>query len=103
MAQQNEYVTGETKSGFKFKIDKRRLNDYELLEDLELLDDDETETSVITRIVNRFLGEEQAKRLKEHCRGEDGIIPILGENSMVATLGEIFTIVQEKDEDVKNS
>ena len=66
-------IKGETKSGFKYSIEEKRLDNYELLEVIE-----------------------QAAALKEHVRDEDGIVPAA---KMVEELGNIF---QNQDQ-TKNS
>lgn len=64
-------MKGTTSTGFEFEIIPEALDDWETL---ELLEDVQTDNYLaITRLVKRLLGEEQAKRLKEHCR-VDGIV-----------------------------
>lgn len=63
-------LTGTTKSGFEFKIDEEILDDYDFLELLCKID--EGETTLIIKMVNSFLGEEQKERLKNHVRTQKG-------------------------------
>ena len=64
---------GETKSGFKFEISERRLNNYELLELIGEVD--EGQGQVFPKVVKLLFGDEQAKVFKDHLREEDGIVP----------------------------
>lgn len=64
---------GETKSGFKFEISERRLNNYELLELIGEVD--EGQGQVFPKVVKLLFGDEQAKDFKDHLREEDGIVP----------------------------
>lgn len=64
---------GETKSGFKFEISERRLNNYELLELIGEVD--EGQGQVFPKVVKLLFGDEQAKSFKDHLREEDGIVP----------------------------
>lgn len=64
---------GETKSGFKFEISERRLNNYELLELIGEVD--EGQGQVFPKVVKLLFGDEQAKAFKDHLREEDGIVP----------------------------
>lgn len=65
-------ITGKTKTGFMYQLQKERLNNYELLEAIGELDDNPL---VLSKVVNLLLGKEQTKKLKEHVRTEDGIVP----------------------------
>lgn len=64
---------GETKSGFKFEISERRLNNYELLELIGEVD--EGQGQVFPKVVKLLFGDEQTKAFKDHLREEDGIVP----------------------------
>lgn len=64
-------IKGTTSGGFRFEIEKDRLDNYELLEAFGELEENPT---LLTKVIKMMLGEEQHKRLKEHCRGEDGIV-----------------------------
>lgn len=64
---------GETKSGFKFEISERRLNNYELLELIGEVD--EGQGQVFPKVVKLLFGDEQAKAFKDYLREEDGIVP----------------------------
>ena len=77
-------IKGKTKSGFSFELDKDRLNNYELLEAIEELEENPL---VLSRVVNLLLGKEQTKRLKDHLRTENGIVPT---EKMSEEITEIF-------------
>jgi hypothetical protein len=65
-------VKGTTKSGFKYMISKERLNNYELL---EVIGELEENPLVLSKVVDLLLGEEQTKKLKNHLRTKDGLVP----------------------------
>ena len=77
-------IKGKTKSGFTYELDKERLNNYELLEAIEELEENPL---VLSRVVNLLLGKEQTKKLKDHLRTENGIVPT---EKMSEEITEIF-------------
>ena len=77
-------IKGKTKSGFSYELDKERLNNYELLEAIEELEENPL---VLSRVVNLLLGKEQTKKLKDHLRTENGIVPT---DKMSEEITEIF-------------
>ena len=77
-------IKGKTKSGFSYELDKERLNNYELLEAIEELEENPL---VLSRVVNLLLGKEQTKKLKDHLRTENGIVPT---ENMSEEITEIF-------------
>lgn len=77
-------IKGETNSGFKYSIEKKRLDNYELLEVINEVDENPT---LIPKALKLLLGQEQANALKEHVRDEDGIVPA---EKMIEELGDIF-------------
>ena len=86
-------IKGKTKSGFSYELDKERLNNYELLEAIEELEENPL---VLSRVVNLLLGKEQTKKLKNHLRTENGIVPT---EKMSEEITEIF----QNQGDTKNS
>lgn len=66
-------MKGKTASGFEYKINKARLDNFELAEAFKKLEDDPLMFTVVTKLL---LGVEQTKKLKDHVRDEDGIVPI---------------------------
>ncbi|MDO4383884.1 MAG: hypothetical protein Q4C18_05265 [Eubacteriales bacterium] len=83
------------KNGFEVEIPDENLDDYELLEDLAELDEDDY--GKIVSVYRRLLGKDQYKALKEHIRNESGRVPA---TEMMDTLEEIFNI---QNGEVKNS
>ena len=77
-------IKGKTKSGFSYELDKERLNNYELLKAIEELEENPL---VLSRVVNLLLGKEQTKKLKDHLRTENGIVPT---EKMSEEITEIF-------------
>lgn len=87
-------IKGETKTGFKFKIEEEVLDDYELLE--TLVDADNGNNMALFSVIDMVLGDEQKKALKEHLREIHGRVPA---SAMIA---EIMDII-EKSGSGKNS
>jgi hypothetical protein len=84
---------GKTKTGFEFELSESIANDYEVVELLSELEDNPL---VLTKLVVKILGKEQATRLKNHVRDENGTVPT---DKMTR---EIIDIFQGSDE-TKNS
>ena len=87
-------LKGETKSGFKFKIDEAVVDDLELLEDIAKADKD---VSVFPSVLEKILGKDQKAKLYEHLRGKNGRVSI---QSAVDEFTEIMNIAGEE---TKNS
>nr|DAI39473.1 MAG TPA: hypothetical protein [Caudoviricetes sp.] len=64
-------LTGVTKSGFAYSILEKNVRNYELVEALGEL---ETNPLALPRVMNLLLGKEQAQKLKDHLRDEDGVV-----------------------------
>lgn len=82
-------ITGKTKTGFEYNIDKKILNDYELLEEIDNLGKNPV---IIIKLLRRLLQEEQLEKLKEHIRNEEGMVPI---DKMEKELEDIFNGINE--------
>ncbi|MBF1201124.1 MAG: hypothetical protein HXM14_02835 [Fusobacterium periodonticum] len=82
-------ITGKTKTGFEYEIDKKILNDYELLEEIDNIGKNPL---IIIKLLKRLLKEEQLEKLKEHIRNEEGIVPI---DKMEKELIDIFDGINE--------
>lgn len=82
-------ITGKTKTGFEYNIDKKMLNDYELLEEIDNIG---KSPLIIIKLLKRLLKEEQLEKLKEHIRNEEGIVPI---DKMEKELIDIFDGINE--------
>ena len=65
---------GKTSTGFAFTLADNVLDDMELLE--ELVDIDNGNRTALPGVVRRLLGDDQKKKLYDHCRGEDGRVPV---------------------------
>ena len=63
-----DYVEGTTKSGFRYKIEKDALDDWELVEQISEMDG----LTGSVAVMKSLLGKEQYEQLKEHCRGPHG-------------------------------
>lgn len=86
-------ITGKTKSGFKYEIDPKRLDDYEFFELIASLDNNPL---ALPQVVNKLLGDDQKKRLMDHLRDENGVVPI---SKIEKEITDIFSGAKE----VKNS
>lgn len=86
-------IKGETKSGFEYEILEKRLENYELIEALSEVD---ANPLLLPKTVNLLLGKEQANKLKNHLRDEDGLV------STEKLSNEIMEIFQNQAE-TKNS
>nr|DAX42183.1 MAG TPA: hypothetical protein [Caudoviricetes sp.] len=82
-------ITGKTKTGFEYNIDKKILNDYELLEEIDNIGKNPV---IIIKLLRRLLQEEQLEKLKEHIRNEEGMVPI---DKMEKELEDIFNGINE--------
>lgn len=62
---------GTTKTGFPFDISTERMENYEVVETIAEIDENPL---VLPRLLKLLLGD-QVAALKDHVRGEDGIVP----------------------------
>lgn len=90
---------GKTKSGFAFNIKAEHLNDMELVDLLASPDVDSPIT--ISKIALRVLGEKQKGKLYEHCRNKK--TNIVEADRVIAEINEIFEILGQDDDEIKNS
>lgn len=88
-----ENLEGTTKSGFQYKISKARLENYELIEALSEVD---ANPLLIPKTVNLLLGKEQATKLKDHLRDDEGLV---SSKKITHEMMEIF----QHQEEAKNS
>lgn len=84
---------GKTTSGFKYKLSKARLENYELI---EALGEIEVNPLALPKTVNLLLGKEQSDKLKDHLRDEEGLIST---EKLSNEIMEIF----ESQKETKNS
>lgn len=66
-------ITGKTKSGFAFSVEKETADDMELIDALAEMEDGNP--LAVSRVCKRILGEEQRKRLYDHLRTSEGRVP----------------------------
>lgn len=78
-------IKGTTQSGFEYAISKERLENYELVEVLAEVDENPL---LLPKVVNLLLEKDQAKKLKDHIRDEQGLV------SMELLSKEIMEIFQ---------
>ena len=76
-------INGKTKSGFEFTISERALDNYELLEKVA---EAQENPLIVPKILGMLLGDDK-KRLIEHVREEDGVVPA---EKMMEELADIF-------------
>lgn len=62
---------GTTKTGFPFDISMERMKNYEVVETIAEIDENPL---VLPRLLKLLFGD-QVAALKDHVRGEDGIVP----------------------------
>ena len=79
-------IKGETKSGFAFEIEDAIRDDYEILELMVRVQNNDF--LAIVELVDRVLGTDQKDAFKDHCRGEDGRVST---ERMMTEFFEIFT------------
>ncbi len=86
-------IKGKTKTGFEYSVEKSALNDYELIEGLSGLDDNPL---LISKVIDKLLGKDQVKKLKDHVRIKDGTVP----TDKISE--EITDIFENSGEELKN-
>lgn len=77
-------LKGTTKSGFKFEIEDKRLNNFELL---EAISEVEESPLALPRVIKLLLGDSKAKALKNHVRDDEGFVSA---DKLSAEIMEIF-------------
>lgn len=82
-------IKGETKTGFKFKIPKENLDNYELV---EVIAEAEENQLMFPKAVVMLLGKEQTNKLKDHVRTDTGVVPA---EEMTREIFEIFNAQKE--------
>ena len=90
-------IKGTTESGFEFTVNKKNLDNMDLVDALAELGDGAN--LAIVKVVKLLLGETQKKKLYDNNRDADGIVP---QEKINADITEIFNICQG-DTAVKNS
>lgn len=80
---------GKTETGFKFEVNDNIAEDYELIEMIAEVDENPL---VTPKLLNKLLGKEQVKALKDHIREEDGTVNVY---KMLAEVKAIFDSLSE--------
>lgn len=80
---------GKTETGFKFEVNDNIAEDYELIEMIAEVDENPL---VTPKLLNKLLGTEQVKALKDHIREEDGTVNVY---KMLAEVKAIFDSLSE--------
>lgn len=94
-------IKGKTKSGFKFEVRERLLDDWRFLNATQamLKKDEQKQVDGLLKTVELVLDEKATERLMEHLADEEGIVPI---EKVIEEFGEILEAMQ-KDKNVKKS
>ena len=67
-------ITAKTESGFSIELEESALDNMEVLDALSDLD--EGNPLAMSRLVVKLLGKDGKKRLYDHLRDENGIVPV---------------------------
>ena len=78
-------MKGVTKSGFRFRIEESKLNDWEIFE--MFADLENNDITKMVSIAKKLLGMNQYNALKKHCRNNKGIVLA---DKMNKEISEIF-------------
>ena len=95
-------IEGKTETGFAFAVDERVITDFrfvELASDLNSRDD-QARGKAILAVPGQLLGADGKRALLEHCRDEDGYVPI---PRVVKEISNILSLCARRDGDVKRS
>lgn len=63
-----------TKSGFECLVDKKQMDDMELVD--KIAEADAGNPLAVSAVIEKVLGKEQKAKLYNHIRNEDGRVPI---------------------------
>lgn len=86
-------VTGKTKSGFKFQADPEVIKDAEFLE--KFVSIRKGDGLVIFEVLEDILGSQGKKALYDHCRDENGRVPL---DAVSEEFNDICTILSADDQ-----
>ena len=90
-------VKGKTKSGFAYEVDSALLKDAEFMELFSKLYTGES--MFLFKMITRLLGDKQKEKLYEHCRDEEGHVPL---DALTQELLDIFEALGKADETKKS-
>ena len=85
-------ITGKTGTGFEYSIDNDCLKDAEFLELYAEVSKGGEGGMRIFELLNNIFGNEQKKKLYDHCRNESGRVPI---DALTAEITDVFTALGE--------
>lgn len=88
-------ITGKTAKGFEYAIPEKRLHNMRLVEVLSKVDTDPT---LIPKMLDLLMGQEQKEKMYDFYEDEDGIVL---ESDITEAVAEIFNAAAV-DPDVKN-
>ncbi len=77
----------KTATGFEFELTADSLNNMELLDALGDMQGNPEDVTIMGKLVGLLLGKDGKKRLYDHCRTEDGRVPV---DAVGAELVDIF-------------
>ena len=77
-------ITAKTESGFSIELEESALDNMEVLDALSDLD--EGNPLAMSRLVVKLLGKDGKKRLYDHLRTEDGLVPASAVESAIMEL-----------------
>lgn len=88
-------IKGTTSTGFQFEIEKNLLADAEFLELFADVQEGGQGAMKTFALLRKALGEAQKKRLYDHCRNDDGIVPV---EELKTEIADIFAALNENPE-----
>lgn len=83
-------IKDKTKSGFKFEVSEKTLDNMELVDAIAEAEEDGAK---ISKVVTILLGKSQKSKLYDHLRDDDGIVSV---ESVGDEILEIFEILGEQ-------
>ena len=86
-------INGKTKSGFTYSINDNLTDDWDFLESMANLSETNSSYAEI-RVAEHLLDKDQLKKLKDHCKEEDGHISF---KRMDEEIGEILAVIYSKN------
>ena len=91
-------ITGKTKSGFKFNVDERILDDWRVVDAIGMSESDDASEQICgaRMLVDLLLGNEKQKLIDYIAKENDGYVPA---TAMTSVIAEIITASRE----IKNS
>lgn len=91
-------VKGKTKTGFKFEVDERVLEDWRLILNIERAESENLTEKVkgVTELVHLLLGNNETKLMEHIAKRNDGFVPT---DEIISELASIISNTKE----LKNS